>query len=160
MFTLCALFIVYIPFTYDTFQFGNTLITSAYAQTPNPGDPGSTGNGNTSGPGNTPDPGSSGNSGGLGSSSGPDPSAGDNSANPSNPGAVSSGIGNGTNVMTQNDTSNVPDASTPVAPGDVSTPSSAFSAQVVPEFGPISLAILVISIMSILVISSRTRLRF
>ena len=162
--TLCAIFVAFIPFAnYDfgiSSQFGMaSILKYAYAQTPSPGDPGNTGDpSNPSDLGNTADPASSGNLGGLGSSSGPDPSTGDNSTNLSNPGDTS-GIGNSTSTMTQNDTSSGPDASMPVAPGDVSNPSASTTAQVVPEFGPISLAILVVSIISVIVISSRTRLR-
>lgn len=162
--TLCALFVACVPFAnYDnSSQFGMTSIFKyAYAQTPDPIDPGNIGGpGDASDPGNSGDPTSSANLGGPDNSSGPDPSAGDNSTNLSNPSDVSSGIGNGTNVMTQNDTSSGPDASIPVVPSNISNPSgNATTAQVVPEFGSISLAILVISIMSIIIISSRTRLR-
>lgn len=150
--TVCALFVAYVPFTSYHFNITSQLemtsiLKSAYGQTPGPGDPG-----NAVDPGNPSDPGNIVAPGNLG---GPDPSAGDNSTNLSNPGDVSSGIGNSTNVITQNYTSSGPDATIPV-PGDLGNHAeNATTAQVVPEFGPISILILTTAIVSIILISTR-----
>jgi predicted secreted protein with PEFG-CTERM motif len=157
--TLCTLFVAYIPFTgyhFDTKFEVTSILKTAYGQTPGPGDPGNPaglGDAGTTrsqgGPNNSGEPG---NTGGQGSTSAPDPSAGDNSTNPSNPGDVSSGIGNSTNVIINNDTSIGPDAAIQV-PSDLgNSAGNANATQTVPEF-PVAMLVMIISISSVVVFS-------
>lgn len=154
--TLCALFVAYTPFVnyqFDASHMSETIM-NAYGQTPGPSDPGNTGGlgdpGNSGDPGNTGSLNDPGNPGGLGGSN-PDLSAGDNltnpsnlgdnSTNPSNLGDISSVMGNSTNDMTQNDTSNGPNFEI-ASPNNVGNPTTT---QAVPEF-PIAMFVMIIAI--------------
>ena len=149
---------------------------NAYAQTsPGSGAPGDTGAPGSVAPGDTGAPGDLGAPGDVGA-------AGDNSTGvggiPSTPGDVGAPGDNSTgtggipgapgnpsvpgNVVAPGDIGAAADNSTGLGTGNVTSaqPQTSTASATTPEFGPMASVILILAIVSILVISARTRLRF
>lgn len=148
---MCSFFITCITLASSNLkpdsEFGMIPIQAAYGQMP-----GENANSDLSGPA---DP------------SNPDASLGDNST------GMSPDVGNDNNIPGQNDTfgsqnTNNPDAAAQIAnpyynatrSADATTQTNTAAGQAVPEFGPISVLVLAVAVVSTILVAGRTRLRF
>lgn len=142
-------------------EFEMIPIQAVYGQMPGGG---GNSNGGVSGPA---DPSGPSDSAGPPDPSNPDASLGDNST------GTSPDVGNDNNIPGQNDTfgsqnTNNPDAAAQIAnpyynatrSADATPQTNTTAGQAVPEFGPVSILVLAIAVVSIILVAGRTRLRF